>query len=172
MPPLKEVKVKVLPERLPGAAVRPAVKLVAVPVLPVRPSADSALPVPMIVRSAVVPVEICSAPLELIEELVWPEAVATVAAPLALVAVWTPVARSMAVSTSAMRRRLQIDRRVAAAVGDDVAADAGAGRQPLAAPGVGAFLNVMVLPFTFSVEPSWIRLPSVARWSCGPRRPW
>ena len=37
-PPLKEVKVKVEPERLPGAAVRPAVKAVPVPVLPVRPS--------------------------------------------------------------------------------------------------------------------------------------
>src|SRR4029079_16985292 len=61
-PPLKEVKVKVLPERLPAAAERPAVKFVPVPVLPVRPSAESALPVPMIDRSAVVPVEICSAP--------------------------------------------------------------------------------------------------------------
>jgi hypothetical protein len=59
---LKEVKVKVLPERLPAAAERPAVKFVSVPVLPVRPSAESALPVPMIDRSAVVPVEICSAP--------------------------------------------------------------------------------------------------------------
>ena len=75
-PPLKEVKVKVLPERLPAAAVRPAVKLVPVPVLPVRPSAESALPVPTIDRSALVPVEICSAPLELIEDLVCPLPVA------------------------------------------------------------------------------------------------
>ena len=47
VPPLKEVKVKVLPERLPGAALRPALNEVPVPVLPVRPSAESALPVPM-----------------------------------------------------------------------------------------------------------------------------
>src|SRR5215218_8371475 len=79
VPPLKEVKVKVLPERLPGAAVRPAVKVVPVPVLPVRPSDESALPVPTIDRSALVPVEICSAPLELIEDAVCPLAVANVA---------------------------------------------------------------------------------------------
>ena len=61
-PPLKELKVKVLPETLPEAAERLAVKLVAVPVLPVSPSADIALPVPITDRSALAPVEICSAP--------------------------------------------------------------------------------------------------------------
>src|SRR6185295_2159229 len=90
VPPLKEEKVKVLPERLPGAAARPAVKLVPVPVLPVRPSAESALPVPMIDRSAVVPVEIWSTPATR-DDATCPDATATVAVPLAFVAVWTPV---------------------------------------------------------------------------------
>ena len=102
VPPLKEVKVKVLPERLPAAAVRPAVKLVPVPVLPVRPSAESALPVPMIDRSAVVPVEICSAPLQRSTTQPGRRRRSTVAVPLAFVAVWTPVARSIAFSVSAI----------------------------------------------------------------------
>ena len=100
VPPLKEVKVKVLPERLPAAAVRPAVKLVPVPVLPVRPSAESALPVPMIDRSAVVPVLICSAPLARPTRRLAGDVV-NVAAPPAFVAVLTPVARSIALSVSA-----------------------------------------------------------------------
>ena len=66
---------------------RPAEKVVPVPVLPVRPSDESALPVPTIDRSAFVPVEICSAPLELIEDLVCPAAGANVAPPAASVAV-------------------------------------------------------------------------------------
>ncbi len=99
--------------------------MVPVPVLPVRPSDESALPVPMIDRSAVVPVEICSAPLELIDDLVWPDAAATVAPPVAIVAVWTPVARSIAFSVSATVRALQVDRRVAVTVGDEVTADTG-----------------------------------------------
>ena len=65
------------------------------------------------------------------------------------------------------RAALQIDRRVAGAVGDDVAADARAGRDVAQPAGAGAFLKVMVLPLTFSVEPSWISLPSEARWWCG-----
>jgi hypothetical protein len=51
------------------------------------------------------------------------------------------------------RRALQEDGRVAVAVGDEVAADA----EPVgtfAANGAAAFLNVMVLPLTFRVEPS------------------
>ena len=82
-PPLKEEKVKVLPDRLPAAAERPAENVVAVPVLPVRPSDDSALPVPMMERSDTEPVEICNAPLAPIEDLVAPAAVLRVAAPLA-----------------------------------------------------------------------------------------
>src|SRR3954465_2671228 len=39
-PPLKELKVRVLPAMLPGAAVRDAVKLVSLPVGPVRPNTD------------------------------------------------------------------------------------------------------------------------------------
>ena len=69
------------------------------------------------------------------------------------------------------RAGLQIDRRVAAAVGDDVAADAraaGTAGAPVE-PGTGAFLKVMTWPSTFSVEPSWTSEPSEARWWCGPR---
>ena len=68
----------------------------------------------------------CSAPLT-IDGCDLAGATASVAAPLAFVAVWTPVARSIAFSVSAIVAALQVDRRVAVAVGDDVAADAGAG---------------------------------------------
>ena len=102
VPPLKEVKVRVLPLMPPAPAVRAAVKLVSVPVAPVRPSADSALPVPVIDRSAVVPVLIFSVPLAETEEAAMPEAVVNVAVPLAFAAVLTPVARSMAFSVSAI----------------------------------------------------------------------
>src|SRR4051794_23112737 len=102
VPPLKDVNVKVVPLMPPGAAVRDAVKVVALPVLPLSPSAASVLPEPEIVRSEVVPVLICSAPLGVIDELVAPGAVLSVAVPDVLLAVCTPVARSMALSTSAM----------------------------------------------------------------------
>ena len=102
VPPLKAVKVKVLPLTLPAEAVRPAVKLVAVPVFPFSPSASSVLPVPVMARSDAAPVLICSAPLAAIDELVSPLVVERVAVPLALDAVRTPVARSMACNTSVM----------------------------------------------------------------------
>src|SRR5881275_302468 len=92
VPPLKDVKVKVVPLMPPGAAVRDAVKVGAVPVLPLRPSAASVLPEPEIVRSDTVPVLICSAPLGAIDELVVPGAVLSVAAPDEMAAVCTPVA--------------------------------------------------------------------------------
>src|SRR5438128_2442348 len=56
VPPLKDVKVKVVPLMPPGAAVRDAVKVGELPVLPLRPSAASALPEPEIVRSDTVTV--------------------------------------------------------------------------------------------------------------------
>src|SRR5215470_5429316 len=90
VPPLKDVKVKVVPLMPPGAAVRDAVKVGALPVLPLSPRAANALPEPEIVRSEVVPVLICSAPLGAIDELVVPGAVLNVAAPDVLAAVWTP----------------------------------------------------------------------------------
>src|SRR6185295_17586962 len=102
VPPLKDVNVKVVPLMPPGAAVRDAVKVGEFPVLPLRPSAASALPEPDIVRSEVVPVLICSAPLLAIDDGMAPEAVLSVAAPDEMAAVCTPVARSMALSTSAM----------------------------------------------------------------------
>src|SRR5215470_3893598 len=98
VPPLKDVKVKVVPLMPPGAAVRDAAKVGALPVLPVRPSAESALPEPEIVRSEVVPVLICSAPLGAIDEM-GVLTVLSVAAPNEMAAVCTPVARSMALST-------------------------------------------------------------------------
>ncbi|MGY3357654.1 hypothetical protein ACVWZK_004317 [Bradyrhizobium sp. GM0.4] len=58
-------------------------KAVAVPVLPAKPSEFSALPVPVIDRSALTPVDSLSWPDALIDELVWPEAVDSVAVPLA-----------------------------------------------------------------------------------------
>ena len=70
VPPLKEEKVRVLPEMPPTPAVRAAVKAVPVPVLPARPSAARALTVPEIARSALTPVLIFSAPAVLIEEAV------------------------------------------------------------------------------------------------------
>src|SRR5215468_9786537 len=100
VPPLKDVNVKVVPLMPPGAAERDAVKVGALPVLPLNPSAASALPDPDIVRSEVVPVLICSAPLEAIDETVSPGAVVSAAVPDVLVALCTPVARSIAVSTS------------------------------------------------------------------------
>src|SRR3954451_15765285 len=99
-PPLKEVKVKVLPLTPPAFDPRAAVKALAVPVEPVRPSADRALPVPVTLRSDEVPVEIFRAPVALPVELVDPEAVASVAPDTPRAAVCTPVARSIAVSTS------------------------------------------------------------------------
>src|SRR5215813_9566754 len=81
VPPLKDVKVKVVPLMPPGAAVRDAVKVGELPVLPLNPSAASALPDPDIVRSEVVPVLICSAPLLAIDDGMAPEAVLSVAAP-------------------------------------------------------------------------------------------
>jgi hypothetical protein len=166
VPPLKEEKVKVLPERLPGAAVRPAVNEVAVPVLPVRPSTESALPVPTIDRSAVVPVEICSEPLELIEEFVCPLAVAngrTAGRKRRVLNAGGKIDRNQHVGD---RGLLQIDGRVAVTIGLDLAADARAGRN-VAQPGAAAFLNVMVLPLTFSVEPSWTSVPSEPQRWCG-----
>ncbi len=102
VPPLKAVNVKVVPLMPPGAAVRDAVKVVALPVLPLSPSAASALPEPEMIRSDVVPVLICSAPLAAIDESVAPGPMLSVAVPDVLLAVCTPVARSMALSTSAM----------------------------------------------------------------------
>ncbi len=99
-PPLKEEKVKVLPETPPAAAARLAVNAVPVPVEPVRPSEDSALPVPVIVRSEFAPVEMCSEPATS-EEAVWPLAVPGSQHPMAMVAVCTPVARSIAFRMSA-----------------------------------------------------------------------
>src|SRR5215831_14399527 len=87
VPPLKDVKVKVVPAMPPGAAVREAWKVVALPVLPLSPRAASVLPEPEMVRSDVVPVLICSAPLEAIDELVAPGAVVRVAVPELLLAV-------------------------------------------------------------------------------------
>src|SRR5262245_64242383 len=111
VPPLKDVKVKVVPLMPPGAAARDAAKVGELPVLPLSPSAASALPEPEIVRSEVVPVLICSAPLDAIDELTVPEAVLNVAAPDEMAAVCTPVARSMALSTSAVVPRSE-ERRV------------------------------------------------------------
>jgi len=103
VPPLKEVKVKVLPPMPPVPEVRAAVKADAVPVLPARPRTDSALPVPVTDRSALTPVEILSWPEALIDEAVWPDAVASVPPPLPLsVKVCTPVAKSIAFSVSAI----------------------------------------------------------------------
>src|SRR5215471_7361045 len=101
VPPLKDVNVKVVPLMPPGAAERDAVKVGEVPVLPLRPSAASALPDPDIERSEVVPVLICNAPLGAIDEMGL-LTVLSVAAPDAMAADCTPVARSMALSTSAI----------------------------------------------------------------------
>ena len=84
----------------PTPEVRAAVKAVAVPVLPLRPNAESALPVPVIDRSALTPVEIASWPLELTDDVIWPAVVESVAAPWKMLAVFTPVARSIALSRS------------------------------------------------------------------------
>ena len=102
VPPLKEVKVKVLPERLPAAAVRPAVKLVPVPVLPVRPSAESALPVPMIDRSAVVPVRDLQRAARYDRRGGLPDELSTWPYRWRSLRSVTPVARSIAVSVSAI----------------------------------------------------------------------
>src|SRR3954465_2318296 len=75
-PPLKEVKVKVLPLTPPAFDPRVAVKALSVPVVPVSPSVDKALPVPLMLRSVIVPVEIFRAPVALTEELAEPGAVA------------------------------------------------------------------------------------------------
>src|SRR5947207_6530177 len=101
VPLLNDVKVRVVPLMPPGAAVRDAVNVVALPVLPLSLSAASVLPEPEIVRSEVVPVLICSAPLGAIDDAVNPVVVLRVAVPGELEAVFTPVARSIAVSTSA-----------------------------------------------------------------------
>ena len=128
VPLLKEVKVKVLPLMLPAPADRPAVKLVAVPVLPLSPSAASELPVPEIVRSAVVPVLICSAPLAAIDDAVTParggqgRGAGRVAGRLHASGEIDGIEH---VGDGAL---IEVDRRVAVAVGDDVAADARAGR--------------------------------------------
>ncbi len=102
VPPLNDVKLRVLPLMPPAPAVRAAVKLVSVPLAPVRPSAASALPVPVIDRSAVVPVLSFNVPLAETEEAAMPVAVVSTAAPLAFAAVLTPVARSMAFRVSAI----------------------------------------------------------------------
>ena len=100
VPPLNEVKVKVLPLMPPVPALRAAEKTVEVPVLPARPSAANALPVPEMLRSETVPVLIFSAPLPATDDAVEPLAVVNVAEPLVFTVVRTPEARSIAVRTS------------------------------------------------------------------------
>ena len=78
-------------------------------------------------RSATVPVEICSEPPEG-SSAIWPEATPLSRHRWRSVAVRTPVARSIADSISVSVAALQEDRRVAVAVGDEVAADARARR--------------------------------------------
>ena len=145
----------------PAPAVRDAEKLVSVPVAPVRPNTESALPVPVMARSAAVPVLRLMTPLTLTEEAVWPVATATVAAPLAIVAVRTPVAISIAFSVSVIvadcRKTVELPLPSVTMLPLTPEPDA-----TLAASGVGALRKVMVLPLTFSVEPSAIRLPAVA----------
>ena len=135
----------------------------AVPVLPVRPSAESALPVPMIA--------------EIRQPCRWRSAASRSTIDDVDLAGGDRHRRGTAgvrrgldagrkidrLQRVGNRRALQVDRRVAVAVGDDVTADAGAGWRPLpAAAESRRSENVMVLPLTFSVEPSWIRVPSEA----------
>ncbi len=68
----------------PMPEMRAAAKAEDVPVLPAKPNTDKALPVPVIDRSALTPVEILSCPELLIDEAVWPAAVASVPPPLPL----------------------------------------------------------------------------------------
>ncbi len=102
-PPLKELKVKVLPLMPPTPAARAALKLLLLPVGPLRPRTDSALPIPpLMLRSAAVPVLSFSVPFAFTDDGVTPAAVANTAAPAVFVVVCTPDARSIAFSVSAM----------------------------------------------------------------------
>ncbi len=156
---MKEVKVKLLPLMPPVPAIRGAVKLVPVPVAPVRPSTDSALPVLVMFRSLLVPLESFNVPLAAIVDAVAPGAVTTLAVAPAMVAVFVPVARSMAVRTSATvppcRKMVELPEPSVTRL--TLLTPEPAGIAPRAA-GL-AFLNVMVWPSTFRVEPSVTRLP-------------
>ena len=85
----------------------------------------------MMLRSA--PVPVCRVRTPAAMAALVPEELESVAAPAAMTAFWTPLARSMAFARSCDRARrgagrADVDGGVAVAVGDDVAADAGAGR--------------------------------------------
>ena len=88
-----------------------------------RPSADSALPVPMIDRSDVVPVLSCSAPLATIDEAVVPVVVVSDGGAVRIdrgLDAGGEIDRIQHVGDGAA---LQVDGRVAVAVGDEVAVD-------------------------------------------------
>ena len=104
--------------------------------------------------------------------VVWPAAVATVAAPLALRCGLDAGGKIDRLQHVGDRRRLQVDRRVAVAVGDDVAADAGAGRDRRRAGRRGVLERDGL---AVDVQRGAV-LDQVAEgscsWSCAPRRPW